>query len=148
MILHYTAGNKGNLSDIGDKLASMKDGEYVIEITPNRPVKSLSSLKYLFGVVYKEMAIETGHATDEIHEMMKYKFLAQVIEFPNGVHAVTIGSTKAMTDAEMAKFTSQVKDWAEKFLQIKFTDSRDVDYQKWSELRDGYDKWSDARQSS
>lgn len=148
MIFHYTAGNKGNLSEIGEKLSVLRDGEYVIEVTRNRPIKSLSSLKYLFGVVYKEMAIVSGHATDELHEMMKYKFLAQVVEFPNGVHAVSIGSTKEMTDAEMADFTNKVKDWAKKFLNIKFIDQKDVDYQRWSEIREGYDKWNDARLQS
>lgn len=139
MILRYTAGNKGNLSEIGERLSKLQDGEWTIEVTKNRPIKSLSSLRYLFGVVYKEIANVTGYDAEQVHEMMKYKFLSKVVEFPNGVHAVAMGTTKEMDVAEMALFTERVKEWAKKYLDLKFVDQRDVDYSKWSEIRSQYD---------
>lgn len=139
MILHYTAGTKGNLSDIGETLSKLRDGEYVIEVVRNRPIKSLSQSRYLFGYVYKEMAIVAGHSAEELHEMMKYKFLSQNIEMKNGVWSTFIGSTKNMDSAQMTLFINQVKQWAEKYLNIKFAELADVDYQRWSEIKSSYD---------
>ena len=140
MIFHYTQGNQLQHSQLGQKLKDLAPGEYIIEVKRNRPIKSFGQSKYLFGVVYKTIAAETGMNTDELHEIFKLKFNAQEKFFPNGRREVLPGSTKDLDTAEMTSFITKVKHYAAEELNIHIPELCDVDYKLWMEINERHVK--------
>jgi hypothetical protein len=145
MILHLKKKNgKTNVAEVIEKLISlahaMKDNEeFVIETTKNHLIASPSQYRYLFGYVYKTIAIHVGHDVDEIHEMCKLKFNTEEIIFPNGVVEITIGSLKGKDTKKLFDYTTKVKNWASKHLDVKWTEREDMDYLRWMSVTERYD---------
>lgn len=76
---------KGNLqitngtlkSNIGQYIKSLPDGSYFWQITKPKRTRSLAENKYYWGIVIKILSDYTGFDPDEMHEVIKYKFLAE-----------------------------------------------------------------------
>ncbi len=139
MILHYKAGDPGDHKTVGQKLQGLQPGEYVIEITRNRPIRSLSHNRYYWGIVLKQIAIACDHNQDELHEMFKLKFNSKLIEFKDGSRETVPGTTGDLDTKEFALYVERVKAWAVRFLDIRFVEPQDTDYEKWSKIREEYD---------
>lgn len=68
---------------------------------------SKEQMGYLWGVVYPEIAIHTGHTPEELHSVFKSKFLREKMVWRE-TELTTLRSTSAMTTNELAEFISQV----------------------------------------
>jgi hypothetical protein len=84
-------------------------------VTIGRPSKSrtLPQNNYLFGVVYKEIALETGSTVEDVHEAMKNMFLSD--------HATPIPhikSTTKLTTVEFNEYFESIIQWASSFLGL------------------------------
>jgi hypothetical protein len=64
------------LSRINQNLNALKDGVYEISINKFRKSRSLQQNRYMWGVVYKLIADHTGYTADEVHQLMKDRFLS------------------------------------------------------------------------
>lgn len=64
------------LSRINREINAMKDGVYEISIKPKKNNRSVQQNRYMWGVVYKLIAEHTGYTVDEIHQLMKDRFLS------------------------------------------------------------------------
>ena len=80
--------------------------------------RSLKENSYLWGIVYSEIASETGHSSEDIHTAMKDMFLPKVF--------VTIGdneyevrkSTTDLTTSEMEDYLMRIRAFAAQELNL------------------------------
>jgi hypothetical protein len=82
-----------------------------IEIKQHQERRTLSQNK-LIWCIYTEIANETGHTTDEIHEYCKEKFLPKRIVSINGVDHEIIGSTALLDKPAFSEYVERVAAWA------------------------------------
>src|SRR5690348_222237 len=73
--------------------------------TCQRPfARSHSQNRFLWGVVYRAIAEETGHSTEEVHEYCKNQFLPKMFVVINNVEIESRKSTTQLTTAEFSEF--------------------------------------------
>lgn len=110
-------------------LESLKEGQLVEAIyRPRRPLRTIQMNKYLFGVVYKAISEFTGHSVEEIHELMKYKFLRDRRTI-NDEEFDYIRSTATLTIKEFEEYWNKVRSWAKRYLGIDIPEPNNVDYE-------------------
>lgn len=74
-----------------------------------RPFKRSSGQnRYLWGVLYKAIADETGHSAEEVHEFCKARFLPRAFVVIGGVEMETRKSTTELDTAEFSDYVSRV----------------------------------------
>jgi hypothetical protein len=90
-------------------LSQFKEGDKLtVSIAKRQKIRSDQANRYLWGVVYKIASMETGHTSDEIHEVYKRKFLpAKFVEF-NGMTFKMPGSTAGLNTVDFWEFTNRV----------------------------------------
>jgi len=82
-----------NLPVLIEKLKDfISQGKYPIVIVKEN-TRSEEQHRRLFGHLYKTLANHTGYSTEEIHELMKYKFLREMKEI-DGQKIDVVKSTK------------------------------------------------------
>jgi hypothetical protein len=140
MIFHYNPQEPLQHAQLGARLRELSPGEYLITVKRNRPIKSLGQSKYLFGVVYKTIAMETGMDDEQLHEIFKRKFNPQQKTLGKAVVEVVGGSTKDFDTQEMTSFITKVKHFAAEELNIHIPELKDVDYKLWMEINERHDK--------
>ncbi len=138
-ILLYKAGDAQSHKNLGKELQGLKEGEYIVKITRNRPIRSLSANKY-YHAILNIIGIETGHTHEELHEALKQKFNAKILYFPKGGSQIIGGSTSNLDTKEFAAYVNQVKNWALNEFGIVIPEARDLDYQKWIEIETAYEE--------
>jgi hypothetical protein len=140
MIFHYNPTEPRQHSELGARLRELSPGEYIVRVTRNRPIKSLGQSKYLFGVVYKTIAMETGMDDEQLHEIFKRKFNPEQKTLGKAVVEVVGGSTKNFDTGEMTSFITKVKHFAAEELNIHIPELKDVDYKLWMEINERHDR--------
>lgn len=82
-----------------------------IEIAQHQHRRTVAQNKLLWAI-YTEIARETGHDPEEIHEYAKAKFLPKrVVEF-NGKEDVIPGSTALLDRPAFSEYVERVASWA------------------------------------
>lgn len=109
------------------QVARMKDGEFVITFTPRRASRSLQANRYYWGVVVELLAEHTGYTPDEIHEVLKAKFLPKklAVTDANGEiqgEFVIGGSTTKLNTLEFGEFIEAIRQWAAESLGVVIPD--------------------------
>jgi len=66
----------GESNELKEKIKSLKDGKYWIEIKNKKPSRSSQQNRYYWGVVLQAMSETTGYSVDEMHQLMARKYLA------------------------------------------------------------------------
>ena len=105
----------------GDILISDSAREYVktlpedsaieLSIKPYKLTRSDRQHRYYFGVVITTISNDTGYTKEEVHQIMKQKFLWQVTEF-NGKFYETSKSTTNLTTSEMELYLRNIREFA------------------------------------
>lgn len=99
-------------------VAELKDGwEVELEIRRLRATRSQKQNRYHWGVVMKMISGETGYTREEIHDLMKMKFLSKELAFLDGNGEVVEqyvlgGSTRGLDTKEFSEFDERIKEWA------------------------------------
>ncbi len=138
-ILIYKAGDPQSHKDLGKKLQELKPGEYVVKITKNRALRSLSANRY-YHFCLNIIAIETGHTHEELHEALKAKFNAKIIHFPKGGSQIIGISTSLLDSKEFSGYVNQVKNWALTEFNIVIPEAKDVNYEAWITVQNAYEE--------
>lgn len=106
-----------NIERFQDYLKSIS-GEVRLTIGRYYPERTTEQNKYYWGVVLKVISDETGYTPDEIHEIMKYKFLRKELEHKGQKYAY-VRSTTALDTKEMTDYIEQIRDyWATQGIYI------------------------------
>lgn len=133
----YNPKDPKNHKELGQFLQEFPDGEYVIQVKKNRPVRSLNANKY-YHAILNIIAVSTGHTHEELHEAMKLKFNCSVIFFPKGGSQMVGKSTSDLDTKEFAAYVNQVKKWALDEFSIIIPETKDIDYNRWMEIENAY----------
>lgn len=104
-------------------ISSLKDGPYEILIRrKNR--RSNPQNNYYHGIVITEIRIrltELGHRIEDeqVHELLKAKFLSVPISNESGEVEYIPGSTAGLNKEEFSQYLEKVIEWAAEFLGIE-----------------------------
>lgn len=105
-----------------ENIKNMKDGRIILEIKPYKNNISNKQRNYYWGVVIELLAQETGEAVEDIHEVMKSKFIPSktitiFLEEIKQRKSITKLNTKEMED-----YMSKIRVWASQFLSCYIPD--------------------------
>ena len=95
-----------------------------VEVIIRKPKTKRSDLQnsYYFGVVVEMLANELGYDKDEMHEILKYKFLQS-----NSMGMPYVKSTTKLSTGEFEDYLSGIKRWAAEFLHINIPDPNEAE---------------------
>lgn len=138
-ILLYTPGDNNRHKELGRLLQSLPDGDYVIQVKKNRPVRSLKANAYYWMCV-KIYSIHTGHHESEIDYMfrMDRHYQMKVI---NGREVKVPKETKDLDTKEYADFVSKFLAWGrENFPEVIIPRPEDATYLQWVQVNNDYNE--------
>ena len=94
-----------------------------VEVIIRKPRTKRSDVQnsYYWGVVIELLSKELGYDKDEIHEILKYKFLQS-----NAMGMPYIKSTTKLSTGEFEEYLSKIKQWAAEFLHIVIPDPNEA----------------------
>ena len=129
----HSAVVNGNLSHnrnlLSETVKSFEGMEVTITIEKKKRKRSNEQNAYLWGVVYtcvKQGMIDVGFrdvTIDNIHELMKGKFLKQdLINQDTGEVFPITGHTSKLTTIEFNDYFEQIKQWAAEYLNVYIPD--------------------------
>ena len=100
-----------------DKLIEFegKEVEIRIKVRSNNRSKEQNSLYWKWINI---LSNETGFQVEEMHELVKYKFLQRNVVNNDGVEEVILKSTTTLTVSEFNKFMNDVLYWSNENLNI------------------------------
>lgn len=105
-----------NEENLLEYLASIGTINVDVVIKPHQSARSDKQNRYYFGVVVKTLADHTGFTKDEMHEVLKHKFLRYWGTVQGvGDYVEEVEFTKSTTDlttAEMEDYLRVVREWA------------------------------------
>ena len=113
--------NKGQLVapvEYFNHLRTFKEAEPVeVTVEKYRKTRSGNQSRYYFGVIVKILSDELGYTKDEIHEILKGKFLSEEIKVGDEVIRYAKSTTSLKTDAFESLMTD-IREWASTELGI------------------------------
>jgi hypothetical protein len=117
-----------------ENLRTLKDGTSIeLEVYQLRATRSHSQNKGYWGVIIEALSQHTGYAPEELHELMKAKFLPKTFGFAkaNGDivgEYVIGGSTRKLDTKEFGEYMERIKEWAASELDVYIPDFNDRGY--------------------
>lgn len=111
--LHVRAWNR-----FTEALRHCKDGEYVISIERRHATRSNQQNRLYWGVYVEALSNHTGYSPDEIHEILKAKFLPKKLALCDGNGEVVDeyvlgGSTTKLDVIAFGDYLAAIHEWAE-----------------------------------
>jgi len=95
------------------KLLSNLSGRHTVQIEKSRQTRSLPQNKYYWGVIVPILASEFGYYKDEMHELLRRKFLAYTRVNPHtGEEELFAKSTTKLNTAEIEIYLDSIRTWA------------------------------------
>jgi hypothetical protein len=113
-------------------VSRMRDGDVEVMILRRRATRSLAQNRYYFGVIVKLLSDHTGYTTDEMHDVLKAKFLPKRLTFADGNGEVKDefvigGSTVRLTKDQFGEeYCEPIKRWAAE-LGVIIPDPNEID---------------------
>lgn len=89
--------------------------------------RSLNENRYYWSVVIDILSSELGYTPEEMHEVIKWKFLAHPIEL-KGQKVMTAVSTASLSTSEFEGLMSKIRTWASMELGIYIPEPNEVPY--------------------
>jgi hypothetical protein len=121
-----------NRAAFDSSVAQFRDGtELEISVTRLRAARSILQNRYYFGVVVRLLSEHTGYSVDEIHDILKAKFLPKELAVTNSngtiVDAFVIGgSTRQLSTTEFADYCARIQQWAAESVGVVIPDPHEV----------------------
>lgn len=106
-----------NRRGMSEQLKRMRDGEVLITIERKHATRSVQANRYYWGVVVQLLSEHTGYQPEEIHEVLKAKFIPKTLSLAkdNGeivAELVIGGTTTSMNKLEFGDYISRIRQWA------------------------------------
>jgi hypothetical protein len=94
------------------ELQGYEGKEIFVTLSEAKRSRSLNQNRYYWGVVLKILGNEFGYSVDEMHDILKQKFLEnKEVEF-NGESFKVYKSTTSLTTKEFEEYTANIRRWA------------------------------------
>jgi hypothetical protein len=125
----------------------LPDGEVLVTAEKVTAARSPKANRYYWGVVVKLIAHATGYTPDEVHEMLKAKFIPRIIEIPGDDGATVAefkigGSTRTLDSDQFWQYTEEIRQWAHATIrtadgtQMLYIPDPDPEW-RWRQIADG-----------
>lgn len=112
-----------------DLSVSMLHEDWELEVTVKRlrATRSLDQNAYYWGVVVQLLSEHTGYTPDEIHGLLKAKFLPKRLAVCDGNgeiqdELVLGGSTRNLNKLEFGDYMESIRQWAAEMLDVVIPD--------------------------
>jgi hypothetical protein len=120
-----------NRAQLSQALRGMKDGEVLIRIERLRATRSQRQNAWYWGVIVQMLADHTGYTPDEMHEVLKAKFIPKRFAVADGNgeirdELVIGGSSAALNTVEFGEYCEAIRQWAAENLSVVIPDPLDV----------------------
>lgn len=107
--------------------AQLRDGHYELYVQRLRAARSQPQNRYYWGVVVAALADHTGYTPDELHEVLKQKFLPKALALLDGNgevkgEFVMGGSTRTLKTDEFMDYLARVRRFAAEELGVDTPD--------------------------
>ena len=102
-------------------LKQLSNKDYVVEIKENKNTRSLNQNAYYWRCIVQVMADELGYFPDEMHEILKAKFLSeyQILEHQERKAGVLyVKSTTRLNTKEFELYVEKISIWSSTELNI------------------------------
>ena len=115
-----------------EAIRRFRDGAQVqIEVTARRATRSIPQNAWYWGVIVQAIAEHTGYTPDELHDVLKMKFIPKRLAVCDGNgevkdEFVVGGSTRKMTTAEFGEYCDAIRQWAAQDLGIDIPDPHET----------------------
>jgi hypothetical protein len=111
-----------------EQVAQLREG-WQLEVTIKRlrATRSLEQNAFYWGVVVQLLSEHTGYTPDEIHDLLKMKFIPKRMAFADGNGEVVDqyvlgGSTRKMNKLEFGEYIAAIQQWAAEELDLVIPD--------------------------
>lgn len=116
-----------NRKAFNEALSSMKDGEVLVTVARARATRSLSQNAWYWGVIVELISEHTGYTPDEVHELLKAKFIPKKLAVQDGNgeikgEFVIGGSTQKLNKLTFGEYCEAIRQWAAQDLDIVIPD--------------------------
>ena len=120
-----------NRAGLSQALRGMKDGEVLIRIERLRATRSQRQNAWYWGVIVQMLADHTGYTPDEMHEVLKAKFIPKRFAVADGNgevrdELVIGGSTAVLNTVEFGEYCEAIRGWAAVDLSVVIPDPIDA----------------------
>jgi len=108
--LHFDSGVKGSFDRY---MLTQNDGLYDVSVKPHsdKKMRSNEQNRYYFGCILPLLSEHLGYTIDEIHELMKYKFIKK--KYTINKEDIYIGeSTTKLATVRMEAYFSYIRTWS------------------------------------
>lgn len=108
-------------------LRRLRDGEVRVTVARQQATRSGQQNRWYWGVIVELLSEHTGYSPDEIHEVLKAKFLPKRLAIADGNgeirgEFVIGGTTTRLTRVEFGEFCEAVRRWAAEELHVVIPD--------------------------
>ena len=111
-----------DLNQIKKYIHDLESGKYMIKISSYVEDRSIDQNKYYWKLV-EIIANEIGYEKQEMHEVLKYKFLQKTIQDANGNLVKGVKSTSSLNIREFSEYIDNIKFFIEQELSINLPQS-------------------------
>lgn len=121
MNFHLNITKKHHVQRLKNYFNSLdKTKEYIVTIKEKKNIRTLDQNKYLWGVVYKVVANETGSDVDTMHDELKRMFgiKEEKASIITGEIFESLKSTKKYDTLELTNYINNIKNWVITFLGV------------------------------
>ena len=119
MEITYNSQEDGDKKRLYQVLKNLNTGVYKINIQKAKNIRSLNQNKYYWAVVVAVLSSELGYFKDEMHTLLRRKFLGYTKINPiTGEEDVFAKSTTDLKSHEMEEYLESVRVWAISELDI------------------------------
>lgn len=119
MILLVDFSNTSDKVRLYEVLKGLKPVPYQIELKIDRGNRSNNQNRYYWGVVIEILSEHTGFTPEEIHEVLKAKFLRYTKMLPTSEEVNLSRSTKGLDTKEFEEYMEKVRMFAIQELDVE-----------------------------
>lgn len=137
----YTAKDAASHAEVGRKLRDLPEGEYVISVKKNKPIRSLGDNAY-YHMIFNIYATHTGHYLDELKKEF-YDKIGYFTLFTDSRGKVTkrYKSSADEDTAGMQALKNQQAQWLrDEFPEVIVPRKEDSTYLTWLQVENDYNK--------
>jgi len=117
-----------NLPLFNKDLKQYEGKEAFLVIKPYKDSRSDNQNRYYWGVVIKLLCDEIGYLPEEMHEILKQKFLStRTVKIGNEEYSIS-DSSSTLNTTEFEDYLSKVRTWASQDLELLIPLPNDIEY--------------------
>jgi hypothetical protein len=117
-----------------EQVRRFRDGSEVeISVTIRRATRSLQQSAWYWGVIVQLISEQTGYMPDEVHDLLKAKFIPKRLAVTDGNGEIVDefvlgGSTRKLNTIEFSEYCEAIRQWAAEKLDCYIPDPSEHGY--------------------